>query len=249
MLEILGLTTTCSWFGFFFNFLPMSMFYLKLVPTFAIPVINPNTMPPYDQSLSLDTSVINHMCLLLSGNRENLSKIRGREYMCYCVETDEETKKFTEKTFKLVLSLKKANDPLSKALSKTFTDISTYLQTEFNKQEQIIKFLNGGARLNPFAYNSPVSSFTIKNYSLPPDQFYIKYYVFIMNHLLEKFKSDFEKLKIFNIPMLFKNEFEFINCIGRHTYAHGEFKNISDVIKLVNDRVMVVANSMVVLSS
>lgn len=152
--------------------------------------------------------------------------------MCFCIGASAEKKQFLEGTFKLITLMKKnKNIYLLKTLLTTFTDVSKYLDVEFKKQDQTIS--NSGATLSS---DSPLSKFITDNTLLPINLFYPKYTEFIINHLSEKYKKEFGRLKIFNIPKMLKNGFDFISCINDRSYKQGTFVSKSDVTKLVNSK-------------
>lgn len=210
---------------------------------FTLPVSNPNTASAYN--IINEMPHVNDICLPLSANRQNLGKEDLNEYQCFCIEADIESKKIVENARILIEWMKKINHPSIKILSKVSTDISKYLESEFKHQDQIIKFLKKETKEPVTMSGHPITIFTIHNLLLPFDQFYDRYSVFLTRHLAGKFRSDLERLKILNIPRVFKTGSDFLNCNSRHLYRDGDFKTISDVIKAVNQRVLALTKSVI----
>lgn len=206
----------------------------RILPTvLALSLLRPNPIPIYNASDIIPLT--NKVCLPLSEKREELFKNQLYGYLCYCIETNIETDKFVEH-FTHILNWFRVNKqyPTGKMFAETFTNISKYLEAEFNKQDKTIRFLDGETKENYVSNDSEISNFVVQNINLPVDQFYPKYSTFLMNHLLDKFKRDFEKLKVYSIPRLFKIELDFINCDHRHLYDDGDFQTISDVVRSMN---------------
>lgn len=213
---------------------------------FALPLINPNTIVPYNDTLIWDTPHVNRGCSSLYGNRQNLSKDELGDYVCFCTNGDYETKKYIEGLFNLVSWLKKTDTEFLKMRSETFGHILKYLKDEFYKQDQLIKLINSKITAYPLDDDSEISVFTSENRMLSVDQFYPKYTTFLMDHLLDKYYRDFEKLKIFDIETLFAIEFGFIDC---HISYDNQKNGLYDVIKTINKRVIGMITSMIDMDS
>lgn len=222
------------------------MFCLKVLEIYvlALPVSNTNPLPAYNATVSI-IPLINKACLSLSSKRQNLSKHDLNNYACLCLETGIGTKVFIQDTYNVINVLKKKNHPSLKRFAETFSNISKYLQTAFSRQDQIIKLLDGEIDTIPQNEDCQISDFILENLLVPLDQLHSKYSSFLMNHILEKYKKDFEKLNIFNIPRMLKNEFGFIDCHNVRSHQQGDFKSMTDIIKTINGRTMKVVDLMI----
>lgn len=216
---------------------------LRILFSVALPITDHIQSPAY--YAIYDTPLINKRCLELSEKRQDLFRSSLYDYMCICIETGSDAKFFIEKTANLIIQLKDAKSPLIKTLSETFAKISKYLEAEFSKQDQIIKLLVEKATATS---DDPLSKFVINNKWLSLDELYTKYAAFLTRHLIQKFRSDFKKLKTFNIPRILRNDLDFINCQGKYAFKDRDFTNIPDVIKKINGRMMGIVDSMVKLN-
>lgn len=210
---------------------------------------NPKLAPAYRPNLTLYTPVFDRVCLSLSKKRQELFRRDINEYMCFCIESNDEAKKFTESIFKLIKQLKNTDASLSKTLSKTFAGIFMYLDVEFKKQNRTIQLLNKEITPNTLSNDSSLSGFLVENFKLPVDQFYPKYAAFLVEHLLLKYKKEFEKFKTLNIPKILENELSFVNCHSRYSYQQGNLRAMSDAIKLVNEKVSGLVKSITIQAS
>lgn len=224
------------------------MFCLKLAGiftlAFALPLVHPNRIPAYDVFFPSKTPHVDESCVPFSRNRYRLSTYDLKKYMCFCTDTDAETRLFYEEMAELIIKLKEENNPLLTQFSQTFAKILKDLRLEFIGQSRVIEYIKKKDTSKPSTYGSPISTFIIDHTKLPLDEFYVQYNVFLMFHVLAKYESDFEKLKDFQIRTLLTNGFEFLSCHGKYSYANGEFKNLSTVIKLINRRVMKLFHSL-----
>lgn len=228
-----------------FTIVFLTMIFLKAV--FSLPIINPNLILTYHPVW--DTPNVNKVCFPLSERRQELSKSEFKEYVCFCMKTSDDTKRYAESTYNSIKWLKRTDIPLSRRLLETLSDILNYLQTEFDKQDIIFQFLEGKPPTNLLADPDPITRFVIENALLNLDQFYPKYFAFLEEHLLERYKNNFKKLKMINMPRLLRNELDYARCYFERTYSDGDFKTMAAAIRLINRKMVDAFYSMVYLDN
>lgn len=221
---------------------------MKILPiVLAFPTMNPSTIPVYNATHN--DIVLNSVCVPLSETRESLPKTALSDYLCFCIETSDDAKKYIENVNILLASLKKGNDPLIIALLETFGSIWKYLQVTFDNQEKTLKILNEKASKNPALANRPKNKFVDKDALLTLEQFYEKYSNGVIAHIIEKYKTDFEKFKIFNIPKLLKAEFDFITCNEKYLHPEKPPKTMAEVISRANEVLLHLIRSVIAAAS
>lgn len=196
---------------------------------------NPNTYPEYVPAAFSETPTIDEICTELSANRHMLDKNDLISYQCLCNEMEYENQLFSERSSTLREWFKKEIASQAKEFSKTFADGLIYIRDEFKKQEPIINYLtNENPTDFPMITDDPISGFIIENMNMPIDEFTPKYSQFLLNHILQKYKVEFEKLDFFNIPKLLKINFFILECEAKHKFQTGDFITIVDAIKFSN---------------
>lgn len=199
---------------------------------------SPISNPVVNSLTTSNTPNLDTTCKLLSYGFSHLTDERKVEYECLCKKLDDQSKAIMERVYDFNTQEAKKQNLSSRDVSRLFKDILKYLRKEIFDQNELIEYISNESDKFPTLANSELTTFIIKNAELSLKELYSKYTEFLVNKILKDFSKNIEKLKVFNIPDLFKIHVTLMNCTANHNFETGKFKKISDVLGFVHGRLL-----------